>query len=72
MTDPILQTAPLVPRVDITGVRAAEIKRLPFQIVGLTTNTLYAAAANPISAMPIMPEGFITYTDILPSDDPGS
>jgi hypothetical protein len=38
-------------------------------VTGSIVGTVISAPANPISAGPIMPEGFITYTDFKPTSD---
>jgi hypothetical protein len=60
---PSFDTPLSTPPVDIVG-KASRIEALPFEIVGTAICPFDAAAANPVSNLPIMPEGFITYTDV--------
>jgi hypothetical protein len=43
------------------------VHAVPLVIVGACT--VLCAPANPISASSIMPEGFVTHTDLMPSMD---
>jgi hypothetical protein len=61
-TIPLPGRSLLSPGINIVTT-LAEIQPISFEIIGTVTNASLTSAANPVSAIPIMPEGFVTYTD---------